>query len=92
MGPNGAGKTTTYMIVIDQPDSGRILLNQEISSPSTKEHVMALVTYPKSIFTQLSVADNLMAVLEAIDLNTKQRHLELEALLKEFKQRTSKEA
>lgn len=91
LGPNGAGKTTCfYMIVgIVNADRGRIELDdKDLTSLSIQGRAKQGVGYlpqEASIFRKLSVADNIMAILETRpDLNRKQRREKLDALLQEF--------
>lgn len=91
LGPNGAGKTTSfYMIVgLTQHDSGQIFLdNRDISHLSMHERARLGISYlpqEASIFRKLSVADNIMAILELQkSLNKQQRQEKLDALLNEF--------
>ncbi len=70
LGPNGAGKTTCfYMIVGLIPvDSGTILVDDHdiTHEPVNIRSIMGLGYLPQdaSIFRKLSVADNIMAILE----------------------------
>ena len=90
LGPNGAGKTTSfYMMVGLVPlDSGRILLdNKELSHmPIHSRARMGLAYLPQeaSIFRKLTVAENIMAVLELQDLSDTERQARLESLLQEL--------
>lgn len=91
LGPNGAGKTTCfYMIVgIVNADRGRIELDgKDLTSLSIQGRARYGVGYlpqEASIFRKLSVADNIMAILETRrDLNRRQRKEKLDALLQEF--------
>jgi lipopolysaccharide export system ATP-binding protein len=91
LGPNGAGKTTCfYMIVGLVPtDAGQILLDgQDITSLPMHERARRGIGYlpqEASVFRKLSVADNLMAVLELrTDLNPAARKRELQSLLEEL--------
>lgn len=91
LGPNGAGKTTSfYMIVGLIPcEEGQILIN-DTDITSLPVHVRAqlgLSYLPQepSVFRKLSVADNILAILELRkDLPKVQRKATLEQLLKEF--------
>ncbi|MDO4177656.1 MAG: LPS export ABC transporter ATP-binding protein [Phascolarctobacterium sp.] len=90
LGPNGAGKTTTfYMIVgIEKPDEGAVLLDgQEISKLAMHERARIGIGYlpqEASVFSKLSVEDNLMAILETTNLNSEERKAKMESLLEEF--------
>lgn len=70
LGPNGAGKTTSFDMVIGliRPDSGSILLGEtEISSMPVHERARRGIGYlaqEHSVFRKLTVAQNIMAVLE----------------------------
>jgi len=91
LGPNGAGKTTCfYMIVGLVPsDAGKIVLDGhdmtgEPMYMRAKRGVGYLPQEP-SVFRKLSVADNIMLVLELReDLNRQARQQELLALLEEL--------
>lgn len=91
LGPNGAGKTTCfYMIVGLVPcDGGDIILNdQRITQvPMHKRARMGVGYLPQeaSVFRKLTVAQNLMAVLELRkELTRAQRHEKMNNLLNEF--------
>lgn len=91
LGPNGAGKTTCfYMIVGLQPcDEGQILLDgQDISKLAMHQRARLGISYlpqEPSIFRKLSVADNIMAILELRkDLSRQAREERLDLLLQEF--------
>ena len=91
LGPNGAGKTTCfYMIVGLVPsDAGQIALDgADITALPMHERARRGIGYlpqEASVFRKLSVADNLMAVLELrADLNAASRKRELDSLLDEL--------
>jgi lipopolysaccharide export system ATP-binding protein len=91
LGPNGAGKTTCfYMIVGLVPaDAGRIELDgKDITALPMHERARRGIGYlpqEASVFRKLSVADNLMAVLELrADLTPAARRRELQSLLDEL--------
>lgn len=88
LGPNGAGKTTCfYMIVGLVPcDQGRITLdNRDITHIPMHARATAGIGYlpqDASIFRKLSVADNIMAILQTRkELSGQQRDEELDNLL-----------
>lgn len=91
LGPNGAGKTTTfYMIVgIEKPDAGTVMLDgKDISSMPMYERARAGIGYlpqEASIFSKMTVEDNIMAILETTDLNASEREVKMNALLDEFR-------
>lgn len=92
LGPNGAGKTTCFYMVVGliEPDGGRITLDGEdiTGLPMHQRARLGLGYLPQeaSVFRRLSVADNVLAVLELrTDLDAQQRRGELESLLDELK-------
>jgi lipopolysaccharide export system ATP-binding protein len=91
LGPNGAGKTTCfYMIVGLVPaDAGRIVLDgHDITAEPMHLRARRGVGYlpqEPSVFRKLSVADNIMLVLELRqDLDRAGRRRELDSLLDEL--------
>ena len=90
LGPNGAGKTTTFYMVVGliRPDEGSVYLNDiNITSlPMYKRAQMGIGYLPQeaSVFRQLSVEDNIMAVLEMTKLTKGERLKKQEELLNEF--------
>lgn len=91
LGPNGAGKTTSFymMIGLIRADSGTVKLDgRDISQLSLHKRARLGVGYlpqETSIFRRLSVADNIMAILQLRnDLSKKQKQEKLETLLQEF--------
>ena len=91
LGPNGAGKTTTfYMIVgIEKPDSGVVTLDgQDISNLAMFERARAGIGYlpqEASIFSKMTVEENIMAILETTNLNADEREAKMNALIDEFR-------
>lgn len=90
LGPNGAGKTTSfYMIVGLIPcTKGQIFLGDtDITTLPVHSRALLGMSYlpqEPSIFRKLSVADNIMAILELRDLSKPEREEILEKLLQEF--------
>ena len=74
LGPNGAGKTTTFYMITGmiKPLSGAIYLDSlDITSmPMYKRalHKIGYLSQEPSVFTKLSVEDNIKSVLEMTDL------------------------
>jgi lipopolysaccharide export system ATP-binding protein len=91
LGPNGAGKTTTFymMVGLTPPTEGSVMLNGK-SVTSLPLHLRArqgigYLPQEPSIFQNLTVRDNIYAILELNHaLNTQQRHDKLDELLHEF--------
>jgi lipopolysaccharide export system ATP-binding protein len=90
LGPNGAGKTTCFYSIMGlvKPDSGRILLdgNDITGLPMYRRAILGLGYLPQetSIFRGLTVAQNIMAVLEVSEPDKKARQDRLDQLLAEF--------
>ena len=92
LGPNGAGKTTCFYMVVGlvEADAGSIKLDQQdiTNLPMHSRAKLGIGYLPQeaSVFRRLSVADNIMAVLELREgLTPQQRDTELESLLDELK-------
>ncbi len=90
LGPNGAGKTTSFYSIMGlvKPDSGRVMLDgQDITGlPMYRRAVMGLGYLPQetSIFRGMTVAQNIMSVLELAEPDKTTRTDRLEQLLGEF--------
>lgn len=91
LGPNGAGKTTCFYMIVNlvQADKGRIRIDDEdishLPMHGRAQKGIGYLPQEASIFRKLSVADNILAILETRkDLNRAQRMDKLEALLNEF--------
>ena len=87
LGPNGAGKTTTFYILVGltRPDSGRVLLNgDDITDLPMYLRARSGISYlpqEPSVFRQLTVEENLLAVLETLPLTLEQQRDRLEEVL-----------
>src|SRR5260370_31348186 len=72
LGPNGAGNTTTfYMIVgLARPDSGRVLLNEEVITdlPMFQRARSGISYLPQdpSVFRHITTEDNFLTILETL--------------------------
>jgi lipopolysaccharide export system ATP-binding protein len=90
LGPNGAGKTTIFYMItgLVLPDAGSIHMDgQDITRlPMYQRARLGIGYLPQeaSIFRGMSVAQNIMAVLELVEPNPKARRVELDKLLEEF--------
>jgi len=88
LGPNGAGKTTCFYSIMGLPDRGRILLdgNDITGLPMYRRAILGLGYLPQetSIFRGLTVAQNILAVLEMSEPDPATRNERLESLLGEF--------
>lgn len=91
LGPNGAGKTTSFYMIVGliSCNQGKIFLDDHniTSLPVHTRAQLGMSYLPQeaSIFRKLSVADNIMAILELrSNLSSKERRDHLNRLLKEF--------
>ena len=79
LGPNGAGKTTTFYMVVGliPATHGRVFLDgQNITGEPMWRRARAGVGYlpqEASVFRKLTVWENVMAVVETLDLNERER-------------------
>jgi lipopolysaccharide export system ATP-binding protein len=87
LGPNGAGKTTTFYILVGlaRPDSGRVLLDgddiTDLPMYLRARNGISYLPQEPSVFRQLSVEENLLAVLETLEMTPEQQRDRLEELL-----------
>ncbi len=90
LGPNGAGKTTTFYLItgLIRPDSGRILLDDlDITGrPMYKRARMGIgyLAQEPSIFRRMTVAENVLAILETLPLSKPDRLARLDVMLDEL--------
>lgn len=91
LGPNGAGKTTSFYMIVGliRPLSGKIYLDdKEITNyPMYKRGQLGVgyLAQESSVFRELSVEDNILAVLQmATNLSRKEIRDRTEQLIEEF--------
>ena len=96
LGPNGAGKTTTFYMIVGlvKPNDGRIFLEDEDGTtteitkmPVYKRAQMGVgyLAQEASVFRNLTVEDNLKAVLEMTGYSKEYQRQRVEELLEEFR-------
>ncbi len=90
LGPNGAGKTTTFYMItgLVKPDNGHIFMDEEDISREpmyirARKGINYLPQEP-SIFRKLTVEENIMAILETVEVDRRQRQTRLVELLSEL--------
>ena len=90
LGPNGAGKTTTFYMITGMitPLSGNIFLdsNDITDMPMYKRanNKLGYLSQEPSVFTKLTVEQNIKLILEMTTMNSEEQHQRLEELLDEF--------
>jgi lipopolysaccharide export system ATP-binding protein len=87
LGPNGAGKTTCFYMIVGllRPNQGRIRLDGDdiTREPMYRRARMGLgyLAQEPSIFQRLTVRENILAVLETLKLDRRERERRLTSLL-----------
>lgn len=90
LGPNGAGKTTTFYMITGMvsPNKGRVRLNDSdiTKLPMYRRAKLGMSYLPQepSVFRNLSVEKNIMAILQMQKMNRSERKMRLEELLENF--------
>ena len=90
LGPNGAGKTTSFYMTVGmvKPDAGRVFLDdQEITKMPIYQRARLGVGYlaqEASVFRDLTVEENILAVLEMTDMSKQAQRDKVEELIGEF--------
>jgi lipopolysaccharide export system ATP-binding protein len=94
LGPNGAGKTTSFYMIVGfiSPDSGRVLLidgeeKDDITNMPMYRRAQRGISYlpqEPSVFRKLSVEDNLMAVLQTLPMNSRERRRRMNELIEQL--------
>ncbi len=90
LGPNGAGKTTSFYMITGmiRPDSGKIFLDgidiTHMPMYKRARHGIGYLAQEPSVFTQLSVENNLKLVLQMTQLSRNEQKKKLEELLETF--------
>ena len=79
LGPNGAGKTTTFYMIVGliSPDSGSVLLDGKDITPlpmyQRARRGISYLPQEPSVFRKLSVEENLLAILETLPIEGRER-------------------
>jgi lipopolysaccharide export system ATP-binding protein len=91
LGPNGAGKTTSFYMIVGlvRPDSGRIFTDQADITRTpmylrAREHRISYLPQEPSVFRNLSVEENILAVLETQRLTWEVRRKRTESLISQL--------
>ncbi len=87
LGPNGAGKTTSFYMIVGliTPDSGRVMLDEDDLTPlamyQRARRGISYLPQEASVFRKLSVEDNLMAILQTLPINRRERRERMDRLI-----------
>ena len=91
LGPNGAGKTTSFYMItgLIRPTSGHVYFKgQDVTRlPMYRRARMGLgyLAQEPSIFRNLTVEENVLAILETLPIGSRERRRRLDYLLEELK-------
>jgi len=91
LGPNGAGKTTSFYMIVGlvRPNGGRIFFKgRDITGlPMYRRARMGIgyLSQEPSVFRRMTVAENVLAILETLPLSAAERRRRLEFLLDELR-------
>ena len=90
LGPNGAGKTTSFYMIVGliSPDSGQVMVdaNDITGLPMYRRARRGISYLPQeaSVFRKLTVEENLMAILETLRLDARQRRERMNRLIEQL--------
>jgi lipopolysaccharide export system ATP-binding protein len=90
LGPNGAGKTTSFYMIVGliPTDRGRISLDganiSKMPIHSSAKLGLSYLPQEPSIFRKMTVAENILAILELQELTREKMNVRLEELLQEL--------
>jgi len=90
LGPNGAGKTTSFYMVVGliKADGGRVFFKeQDITHlPMSKRARLGIgyLSQEPSVFRNLSVEDNILAILQTQKISNRDRRQRMKELLEEL--------
>ncbi len=88
LGPNGAGKTTSFYMIVGLvvPESGRVLVDSTDITRlpmylRARHFGISYLPQEPSVFRKLTVEENILAVLEAQPLESRERKARAERLI-----------
>lgn len=90
LGPNGAGKTTTFYMIIGltKPNRGKVMLDDRdiTHKPMYRRARLGLgyLAQAPSIFSKLSVQDNILAILQTLKIPRREQKSRLSEALEEL--------
>jgi len=91
LGPNGAGKTTSFYMVVGlvRPDQGKVFVDEtDLTTLPMYQRARTGISYlpqEASVFRKMTVEQNLLAILETLDLDARQRRRRCGQLLEELR-------
>ncbi len=91
LGPNGAGKTTCFYIIVGlvAPETGRVLVDDADITRlpmylRARNCGLSYLPQEPSVFRKLTVEENILAVLEALPLDNRERRVRAERLINQL--------
>jgi lipopolysaccharide export system ATP-binding protein len=91
LGPNGAGKTTSFRMTcgLVMPDAGQVLLDDaEITQwpmfKRSRDGGMGYLAQEQSVFRKLTVEQNLLAIMELVGMDRRERRRRCDELIEQF--------
>ena len=91
LGPNGAGKTTSFRMTcgLIEPDAGRVMLSGVDVTRwpmyrRARHGGMGYLAQEQSVFRKLTVEQNLLAIMEMLEIEPRERKRRCEQLLRQF--------
>jgi lipopolysaccharide export system ATP-binding protein len=91
LGPNGAGKTTSFYMIVGlvEPESGRVLVDDKDITRvpmylRARSYGISYLPQEPSVFRKLTVEENILAVLEAQPLGSRERRTRTERLINQL--------
>src|ERR1035437_3857703 len=91
LGPNGAGKTTIFYIIVGlvAPETGRVLVDETDITRTpmylrARNFGISYLPQEPSVFRKLTVEENILAVLEAQPLGSRERRTRSERLINQL--------
>jgi lipopolysaccharide export system ATP-binding protein len=90
LGPNGAGKTTTFYMIIGltKPNRGKVFFDEtDISHKAMYKRArlgLGYLAQAPSVFSKLSVEDNVLAILQTLKIGRKEQKQRLKDSLEEL--------
>jgi lipopolysaccharide export system ATP-binding protein len=91
LGPNGAGKTTSFYMIVGliEPETGRVLVDTEDITRvpmylRARNYGISYLPQEPSVFRKLTVEENILAVLEAQSLDSRERRRRADRLIQKL--------
>jgi lipopolysaccharide export system ATP-binding protein len=91
LGPNGAGKTTSFYMIVGliEPETGRVLVDAEDITHvpmylRARNYGISYLPQEPSVFRKLTVEENILAVLEAQSLDSRERSRRADRLIQKL--------